>query len=199
MARIADAVYLIFMRLSYAWQRLFTVFVYRLLFGYIGSGTTLYPFYILTNPRLVKIGSKTLVRKGCRLEIVMHGQAWTPTVTIGDEVNIEQNVHIICHDRVTIGDRVSITGHCAIIDVSHPATAAFDGGKIGAAIDPARSFVEIGEGSFIGFGTTIMPNVRIGRFCVIGAGAVVTEDIPDYAIAAGVPARVIGRNAKDGS
>ena len=106
-----------------------------------------------------------------------------PTVDVG----------IRAVDRIVIGDRVSITGHCAIVDVTHPHVAALGGGKIGAAIDPARSFVEIGEGTFIGFGAMIMPNVRIGKNCVIGAGAVVTRSVADYSIAAGIPARVIGR------
>lgn len=50
----------------------------------------------------------------------------------------------------------------------------------------------IGSGSDIGMSTTILPGVTIGAGVQIGAGAVVTRDIPDYAIAAGVPAVVIG-------
>lgn len=44
----------------------------------------------------------------------------------------------------------------------------------------------------IGFGTAILPNVTIGRNCIIGAGSVVTRDIPDDSIASGAPARVTG-------
>lgn len=51
--------------------------------------------------------------------------------------------------------------------------------------------IHVGERSFIGYGATIMPGVKIGKRCVIGAGAVVTHDIPDNSVAAGVPARVI--------
>ncbi|HEY4083304.1 MAG TPA: DapH/DapD/GlmU-related protein [Burkholderiaceae bacterium] len=51
--------------------------------------------------------------------------------------------------------------------------------------------MRIGTGSFIGTHTVILPNVSIGRHCVIGAGSVVTSDIPDNSIAVGVPARVI--------
>jgi acetyltransferase-like isoleucine patch superfamily enzyme len=65
--------------------------------------------------------------------------------------------------------------------------------KIGLRIDDEDSFVEIGEGSFIGFGTVVLPNVRIGRYVVIGANSVVDHDIPDYSVAAGVPAVVLKR------
>lgn len=51
--------------------------------------------------------------------------------------------------------------------------------------------VRIGRQSFIGMGARIFPGVTIGRHCVIGANAVVTHDVPDYCVAAGVPARVI--------
>ncbi len=52
---------------------------------------------------------------------------------------------------------------------------------------------EIGDGSFIGFGSVILPNVRIGVQVVIGANSVVTADIPDYSVAAGSPAIVLKR------
>lgn len=51
--------------------------------------------------------------------------------------------------------------------------------------------IEIGNNVFIGTRATIMPKVKIGDNCVIGAGSIVTKDIPSNSIAAGVPARVI--------
>jgi NDP-sugar pyrophosphorylase family protein len=50
---------------------------------------------------------------------------------------------------------------------------------------------EIGEYTFIGSGSYIMPGVKIGKGCVIGTNSVVTKDIPDYSIAVGSPAKVI--------
>lgn len=51
--------------------------------------------------------------------------------------------------------------------------------------------VHIGYGADIGMNASILPGVRVGAHAIVGAGAVVTADIPDYAVAAGVPARVI--------
>ena len=51
--------------------------------------------------------------------------------------------------------------------------------------------IKVGFRSFIGYGAIIMPGVTIGKRCVIGAGAVVTKDIPDDSVAVGVPARVV--------
>lgn len=49
----------------------------------------------------------------------------------------------------------------------------------------------IGYGSWVGARVTLLPGVKVGRMCVVGAGAVVTKDVPDYSVAAGNPARVI--------
>ncbi len=177
-------------RLHSAWRRIVTKAWYGLIFKHIGHRTTIYRPEMLINPHYMTIGNKVLVRHGARIEVVIVPDI-EPSLIIGNNVNIEQNVHIICHDRIVIGDNVSITGNCAIVDVTHPQGGLDGKSKTGDAIAPGRSFVEIGEGAFIGFGSTILPNVRLGRYCVIGAGSVVTRDVPDYAVAAGIPAQVI--------
>jgi acetyltransferase-like isoleucine patch superfamily enzyme len=55
--------------------------------------------------------------------------------------------------------------------------------------------VEIGDGTFIGTNATILPRLRIGRWVTIGAGAVVTKDVPDFSVVVGNPARIIKTNA----
>ncbi|MCI5149018.1 MAG: acyltransferase, partial [Candidatus Electrothrix sp. MAN1_4] len=55
----------------------------------------------------------------------------------------------------------------------------------------SRGPIIIGEGSWIGASSTVLDGVRIGKGCVIGAGSVVSRDIPDYAVAVGIPARVM--------
>jgi acetyltransferase-like isoleucine patch superfamily enzyme len=57
----------------------------------------------------------------------------------------------------------------------------------------ANSKVVIGEGSWLGTNAVVVGNVHIGKHCVIGANSVVTKDIPDFSVAAGIPARVIKR------
>jgi acetyltransferase-like isoleucine patch superfamily enzyme len=95
---------------------------------------------------------------------------------------------------VTIEDGVSITPYCAIVDTFHPHDPPdMLEPRIGDRLPATRTFVHIGQGSFIGTHSVILPNVRIGRGCVIGAGSVVSRDIPDYCIATGQPAKVRSR------
>ena len=56
-----------------------------------------------------------------------------------------------------------------------------------------NSHIIIGEGSWLGTNVVVVGKVRIGKHCVIGANSVVTKDIPDYSVAAGIPAKVIKR------
>jgi acetyltransferase-like isoleucine patch superfamily enzyme len=51
--------------------------------------------------------------------------------------------------------------------------------------------VVVGDGSFIGTNATILPRVKIGRWVTVGAGSVVTKDVPDYSVVVGSPARLV--------
>lgn len=178
--------------LQRAWRKLWSRVFLERLFGQVGRGCVIHKPAMLVNTECVRLGERVSIRYGARIEVVLHGQTWKPVIDIGNDVNIEQNVHIVCHDSIVIEDGVSITGHCAIVDVTHPVQALAEGRKMGTALDTSRSHVRIGRNTFVGFGAVILPRVTIGRNCVIGAGSVVAADVPDDSIAAGVPARVIG-------
>ncbi|MBN9615153.1 MAG: acyltransferase, partial [Acidobacteriales bacterium] len=146
---------------------------------------------LVSNPKFIYIGDDVSIRAGSRMEAIFSNAKRTPHLSIGNNVNIEQNVHLICHSRLSIGNDVSITGHCAVVDVTHPYFNVDDPVKIGDRILDEDSFVEIGDGCFLGFGALVMPNVRIGKYCIIGAYSVVTKDVPAYSVVAGSPARVL--------
>jgi acetyltransferase-like isoleucine patch superfamily enzyme len=169
------------------------VVLYRFLFKEFGKGSYIRRPLLILNAAYIRIGDRVSIRDGVRLEVVRSSDRRIPCLSIENDTNIEQNVHIVCHSRIRIGSSVSITGHCAIVDVNHSFRDVHDPTKIGARIEDEDSFVEIGDGSFIGHGSVILPNVKVGTHVVIGANSVVTADIPDYSIAAGAPAVVLKR------
>jgi acetyltransferase-like isoleucine patch superfamily enzyme len=177
--------------LSTLYYKVKGVVLYRFVFKQFGSGSYIRKPILILNPGYVSIGERVGIRDGVRMEVVLTREDRTPSLIIENDTNIEQNVHIICHSRVHIGSNVSITGNCSIVDVTHPFSDVHDSRKIGARIQDEDSFVEIGNGSFIGFGSVILPNVRIGTCVIIGANSVVVHDVPDYSVAAGMPARVL--------
>jgi len=107
---------------------------------------------------------------------------------IGDDVRVSGCSITACHG-VTIGDRVLIGAGVLIIDSDahplHPEDRLRDA-------KPSEAPIEIGDDVFVGARAIILKGVRIGDGAVIGAGAVVTSDIPALTIAAGNPARPVG-------
>ena len=110
-----------------------------------------------------------------------------PRVVIGDYSGI--GVNALIADEVYIGNYVMMGPDCIIYSNNHDFsdinTPMMFQGKT------KQCPVHIGNDVWIGSRVTIMPGVTIGNGVVIGASAVVTKDIPDYAVAAGVPARVV--------
>lgn len=89
--------------------------------------------------------------------------------------------------QLNLGDRVSFGPNVTLILATHP-----NNSKLRSYIKYPSRQITIGEDSWLGANVTVMPNITIGKCCIIGAGAVVTHDVPDYAIVAGVPAKQIG-------
>lgn len=84
---------------------------------------------------------------------------------------------------ITVGNEVTIASGCRIL--AHDAAMGY------LTRSTRVGVVEIGDHCFIGAGTIILPNVRIGEWSIVGVGSVVTKDIPPHSVAVGNPARVI--------
>jgi len=117
-----------------------------------------------------------------------------PTLRIGDRSFLGHNVTITCNREVTIEEDVLIAGDCKIADYDgHAANMHRRVRDLPPSMDEIRS-VRICRGAWIGLGSIIMKGVTIGEGAIIGAHSVVTHDVPDYAVAAGSPARVVKQN-----
>ena len=111
-------------------------------------------------------------------------------VTIGNEVKIQNNVSV--YEGGEIRDGVFLGPSCVLTNELTP-RARYPKGREGYI----HTVVE--EGASIGANATIVCGHRIGKYAMVAAGAVVTEDIPDYALCKGVPARVCGRVDEQGN
>ncbi|WP_186029095.1 acyltransferase [Burkholderia gladioli] len=179
--------------LRHAYFGLKTRLWYARVFGRVGEGSVIFPPYLLANVQHAVLGERVLIRAGARIELVVCDVLRPPRLAIGSDVNIEQNVHIVCGSSIDIQDGVTITGNCAIVDVEHPYEDVLDPVRIGMRLRMRGNRVVIGAGSFIGFNSIILPNVVIGRHAVVGSHSVVTRDVPDCCVVAGNPARMIRR------
>ncbi|MGZ5597001.1 MAG: acyltransferase [Usitatibacter sp.] len=105
---------------------------------------------------------------------------------IGDNTSIAAFVHIWCGGRVIIGADCMIGSHVAISSLTHDHRAALMRGTMVAKP------VVVEDGVWIGSHAVILPGVTLGRGAVVGAGSVVTHDVPPGAIVYGVPAAIKG-------
>jgi acetyltransferase-like isoleucine patch superfamily enzyme len=118
-------------------------------------------------------------------------------VRIGAGTVIGHDLTIGAGGLIDIGDGCLFSARCTILDQLHdyehwvlPALAAGTVPHFDWSLTEPRPVV-IGPGTWLGINVTVLPGVTIGQGCVIGAGSVVTRDVPDFHIAAGVPARVV--------
>jgi acetyltransferase-like isoleucine patch superfamily enzyme len=118
----------------------------------------------------------------------------TPRLEVGENVKIGRYASIGCSHSIILEDFVRLAPHVHITDRNH----SYDNIEMPITLQPiVFAPVHIKAHTWLGYGSQIMPGVTIGRHCVIAAGSIVTKDIPDYCVAAGVPAKVIKRYNHD--
>lgn len=147
----------------------------------------------------VQLGEKTIIFHpnlvnlyGCRIG---DGTRIGSFVEIQKDVEVGANCKISSHSflcsGVTVEDCVFIGHGVIFINDTYPSAVNSDG-SLQAADDWECLPTTIRHNASIGSNATILGGVTVGRHALIGAGAVVNRDVPDYAIVAGIPAQVIG-------
>lgn len=161
-------------------------------FGAFGNGSVIcFPPNTIMNERYIRIGAGTVIGPGVALSAgMMPGQECIDetVVRIGDRCLIGRGSGIVAHLSIEIGDDVWTGHHIYITDQNHGWTDPDL--PISGQFQPERP-VRIGDGSWLGHGTVVLPGATIGRNVVVGANSVVTGELPDNCVAVGAPARVI--------
>ena len=164
-------------------------------FGSFGEGSIVcFPANTIFNERYIHIGAHTMFGPGVTLSAGMvPGQECLSdaVVRVGDRCLIGKGSGIVGHFSIEIGDDVWTGHHVYITDQNHGYTDVSL--PISKQSMPERA-VKIGDGSWLGHGTIVLPGVTIGRQVVVGANSVVTGDLPDFSVAVGSPARVVRRH-----
>ncbi|MFJ1968302.1 acyltransferase [Streptomyces sp. NPDC087903] len=144
----------------------------------IGDGTTVWD--------LAQIREDARLGSGC---IVGRGAYVGPGVRIGDNVKLQN--YALVYEPAVLGDGVFV-GPAAVLTNDHFPRSVDPGGRLKRGDDWEAVAVVLAEGASLGARSVCVAPVRVGRWALVAAGAVVTRDVPDFALVAGVPARRIG-------
>lgn len=151
----------------------FEIFVLHLA-GYIPSHNLRRFFYRLGG---IKIGKGSVIH--------MKARFYDPkNITVGEDSIIGEGVVLDGRDKLVIGNHVDLATEVMIYNSEHD----IENENFTARSAP----VYIEDYVFIGPRAIILPGIKIGRGAVVGAGAVVTKDVPPHAVVGGVPAKIIG-------
>jgi acetyltransferase-like isoleucine patch superfamily enzyme/SAM-dependent methyltransferase len=139
-----------------------------------------------------RIWNEVQVREGARIGddcVLAKGVYIDIGVVVGNRVKLENRVSIF--QGAILADGVFIGPHTCLLNDKLP-RAITPEGALKRRADWQAQGVNVGTGASIGGGCTVLPGVRIGRFAMVGAGAIVTKDVPDFGLVVGNPARIVG-------
>lgn len=180
--------------------------LYPRLLGRCGKNVVFGVNVVLRHPHKIEIGDNVVIDDNCLLDAkgfdnqgirigngVFLGRnsilsCKNGDIILGDRVNIGFNSEVFSGSRVVLGADVLVAAYCYFIGGDH---VSGDAESAVTAQGSRSRGIEVGEKCWFGAAVKVLDGLTIGNNCVFGAGAVVTGDIPAYAIAVGLPAKVI--------
>lgn len=163
----------------------------RFLFGSYGKDVYIEPGVVINRPRYVHLGDHVRIKRNTSINLHPKDKRSKEILLfVGHNVIISESCFISACNHLVIEENVGISPNVMIIDNSRKPG---DISRPSKEQEVERGHVQIGADSWIAYGACIMPNVTIGKHCIIGALSVVNRDIPPYSVAVGSPAKVVKR------
>ena len=180
--------------------------LYPLLLGHVGRNVAFGANIVLRHPHKISIDDNVVIDDNCCLDAKgtsNHGITLKRGVFLGrntilsckngdilleEDANIGFNVEVFSAAQVRIGRKVLVAAYTYLVGGDH----LYDRVDV-PVLEQGRTArgIDVGDNVWLGAHVVVADGVKIGRDAVIGAGAVVTNDIPEFHVAAGVPARVL--------
>jgi acetyltransferase-like isoleucine patch superfamily enzyme len=184
------------------------------MFAYFGEHVKIRPPFRFLNPQLIRIGDRTSIREGAFIHAYTDltylldqiGNNWThnfqkedylfqPEIVIGSDVQMGRFQLISCTNSIVIDNHVLFSERIFVGDNNH----TFSHPDIPVMLQPNKKGkkIHIGEGTWIGIGSAILPGTQLGKNCVVGANSVVEGVFPSHSVIGPEKAKLLFRRHKD--
>lgn len=180
----------------------------------IKSGMNVYisPYAVIKNGHKIKTGNNVVIERGVTLYVDNEGscitigddsyfssncilRTYNGWIKIGNNCTVNNYAFLYGHGGLEIGNNVRISTSVTIIPMNH----IYEDPNVPICKQGIRAEgIKIEDDVWVGAGAKILDGVTIGKGSVVGAGAVVTKNIPPYSVSVGVPSKIIKKRDKDG-
>jgi acetyltransferase-like isoleucine patch superfamily enzyme len=137
---------------------------------------------LLRHPNNIRLSDKVMLKEGVRL-CPAQPNAF---ISIGENTTVGYHTFLFASAGITIGADCLVAPFCYLVDANHGMAR----GELIREQMMEVSPIRVGDDVWIGTRAVIMPGVSIARGAVVAAGSIVLDDVPEYAIVAGAPARI---------
>jgi len=144
----------------------------------VGEGTAIWHFSHVRSG--AKVGNNCIIGKGAYID---------SDVVVGDDCKIQNGAMI--YKGVTIGDAVFVGPHAVFTNDLRPRAHLWSDDRLESTV--------VEDGVSVGANATVRCGIKLGSWCMVAAGAVVTKDVPPHALVMGVPSRIRGWVTKSGA
>ncbi len=177
-------------------SRLYVLFL-KNKFAHFGKNSIIKPFLNSSNEKYISTGDNVNIGSFARITVSTEFGGFKCKsknkirLKIGDNVDIGNNTFISANNDIQIGNNVIMSSYIFISDHDH--SFADINKNLHEQPLTEDSHVKIGDNVFLGVKSSILKNVTIGNGSIVGANAVVTNNVPPYCVVAGNPAKIIKR------
>ena len=165
-------------------------FIFAPFYKKFGKNTCVYKPMQISGKKYISIGERCNICEGARIEAIDRwgDKHYEPEIIIGDNTSFENFIHLVSAGKISIGHDCVFSSRVFIAQCEHE-YITLNEKVMNQRLTTAD--ITIGDYCFLGMDVKVFPGVNIGNNVIVGANSIVMNDLPEYTVCVGVPAKPI--------